>query len=71
MIISKKYAAKSIVKWVLLIAILAGTNYGTIRLVTLIDERDDLKANLEICQLAKGQAVIDKLNLENEVLRPK
>ena len=70
MVKSKKNPTKRIVKWVLLLAVLAGTNYGTIRLVTLIDERDDRKDNLETCQLAKCQAVIDKINLENEVLRP-
>lgn len=70
-IYSKKAATKRIVKWALLVAVLVGTNYGTVRLVTLLDERDDLRDTLQLCESEATEILLHNINLENEELRPK
>jgi len=70
MIQSKKYIAKRIVKWLLIISVIAGTNYGTVRLVNLLNERNELQTRLEVCTDKKNDAVMEKINMENELIRP-
>ena len=72
--ITKNYSINNVLAWFVItvvIALMAGAIYGT-RWVTILEsERNVFEEKLEVCQTDKGQAVIDKLYLENEVLRTK
>ena len=71
MIYSNKANIKRVAKWILLLAVLVGTNYAGWMLNDLMQERNELTIDLEVCEMKLGETTIDKLNIVNEINRPK